>query len=146
MNHEISGTAGFRAFFFLQTRYPMIPAMASAPPTPPTTPPAMAPVCDFSAGAGVVVGVVVAVVVLLSDVLPDGSDTLVDAGPMLEPKVVNEVGDDESLLVEAPTGETGSCVVVGSSEVVDSDVVDSEVVDSEDESSSVVVVCGFGVM
>jgi hypothetical protein len=146
MNHEISGTAGFRAFFFLQTSHPMIPAMASAPPTPPTTPPAMAPVCDFSAGAGAVVGVVVAVVVLLSDVLPDGSDTLVDAGPMLEPKVENEVGDDESLLVEAPTGETGSCVVVGSSEVVDSDVVDSEVVDSEVESSSVVVVCGFGVI
>jgi hypothetical protein len=124
----------------------MIPAMASAPPTPPTTPPAMAPVCDFSAGTAVIDGgVVVTVVVLLSVVLLDGADTLVDAGTVLEPKVMKSVGD-EALLVEAPTGETGSCVVVGSSEVVDSDVVDSEVVDSEVESSSVVVVCGFGVI
>jgi hypothetical protein len=98
MNHEISDTSGFRAFFFLQTKYPMIPAMASAPPTSPTTPLAIAAVCDFSAGADTVDTVAIAMVVDPA-VLLAGAGSSVDAGPMLEPKVENAVGGDESLLV-----------------------------------------------
>lgn len=69
----------------------MIPAMASAPPTPPTTPPAMAAVLDLPVGVGAGV----------SEAVSDaGSPLLVGGGDVLD-KNLKSVGGLEDELCSA---------------------------------------------